>query len=191
MNSKNKIFLKEVHEDELTEEVMSWFADEELMKYYTNSKVAITKDKLVSAIKAGKENGNQFTYGIYILETDKLIGTVKIGPINFTHKTSDLATLIGDRNYLGKGLSSEAVRLGVELAFEKFDLRKLYSGMYESNIASIKSYRRAGWIIEGRLKGQFLVDNKSEDRILVGCYNPKYFDKQMINKIKQNENRYF
>ena len=62
--------------------------------------------------------------------------------------------------------------------------------MYQSNIPSIKGYTRAGWIIEGRLKSQFLVNGKSEDRILVGCYNPKYFSQNFIEAIKENEHRY-
>ena len=32
---------------------------------------------------------------------------------------------------------------------------------------------------------------KNEDRILVGCFNPKYFSENEINTIKENENRYF
>jgi RimJ/RimL family protein N-acetyltransferase len=47
--------------------------------------------------------------------------------------------------------------------------------MYENNISSIKCYTRAGWYIEGRLKGYYLVDGKSMDRVLVSCLNPKYF----------------
>jgi len=48
--------------------------------------------------------------------------------------------------------------------------------MFRGNIGSVKAYTRAGWVIEGVLKGQYLVDGKAEDRILVACFNPKYFD---------------
>lgn len=186
----NELYLKKITINDITDNVLSWFNDQELMKFYTNSKKEITREILLSSIENGEKIGNQFTYGIYHLENDHLIGTIKLGPINFIHKTSDLVALIGDRNYLGKGLSVEAIMLGNELAFNEFDIRKLFGGMYESNIPSIKAYRRAGWIVEGRLKGQFLVDNRSEDRILVGCFNPKYFSLNEIQEIKEYENRY-
>lgn len=186
-----RLYLKEIVISDITDEVMAWFDDEELMRFYTSSKNKITKDKLLSSIEEGKSAGNLFTYGIFTNDTDTLIGTIKLGPIHFVHKTSDLVALIGDRNYLGKGLSVDAISLGNKLAFEKFDLRKLYGGMYESNIASIKAYTRAGWLVEGRLKGFYEVDGKNEDRILVGCFNPKYFSVEEINQIKENENRYF
>lgn len=186
-----KLFLKEIEISDISDSFMAWFDDEELMKFYTNSKKKITRVSLLASIEQGKKKGDVFTFGIYFKETLKLIGTVKLGPINKAHKTSDLVTLIGDREYLGKGLSVEAIRLGNKLAFNQFDLRKLYGGMYVSNIPSIKAYTRADWLIEGRLLGQFLVDGKNEDRLLVACFNPKYFTPEEIAKVKKNENRYY
>jgi ribosomal-protein-alanine N-acetyltransferase len=186
----DRIYLKEINLNDIDQTVMEWFNDTELMKYYTNSRNKITKENLVASIEEGKKAGNLFTFGIYSNELNNLIGTIKIGPINLNHKISDLVVLIGDRNYLGKGLSVDAISLGNQIAFEKFNIRKLYGGMYESNIASIKAYTRAGWIIEGRLKGFYVVDNKNEDRILVSCFNPTFFSKDEIKQIKENENRY-
>jgi len=186
-----RLSLKEISPDDLSEKVMLWFEDQELMKFYTNSKKKIDKENLLNSIEEGKKLGNLFTFGIFHLEDNCLIGTIKLGPINFNHMTSDLATLIGDRNYLGKGLSVDAICLGNQLAFSYFEIRKLFGGMYLSNIASIKAYIRAGWLIEGRLKGQFLVEGKNEDRLLVACFNPKYFSEVELFEIKQNENRYF
>lgn len=186
-----RLYLREISISDISDTVMAWFDDEELMKFYTSSKNKITKEKLLSSIEEGKKAGNLFTYGIFTNDTNTLIGTIKLGPIHFIHKTSDLVALIGDRNYLGKGLSVDAIKLGNQLAFDFFDLRKLYGGMYESNIASIKAYTRAGWLVEGRLKGFYEVEGRNEDRILVGCFNPRYFSEEEINQIKENENRYF
>ncbi len=188
---EERIHLKEIKISDITDSVMSWFDDEELMKFYTNSRRKITKEDLISSIEQGKENGNLYTFGIFINDTGELIGTIKLGPINFSHKTSDLVALIGDRNYHGKGLAVEAIALGTSMAFNEFDIRKLFGGMYISNIASIKAYTRAGWIIEGRLKGQYFVDEKNEDRILVGCFNPKYFSSEEIRQLKDNEKAFF
>lgn len=185
-----RLYLREIALTDINDTVMSWFDDAELMRFYTSSKQKITKEKLLNSIEEGRKVGNLFTYGIFTNDTDTLIGTIKLGPIHFIHKTSDLVALIGNRDFLGKGLSVDAIQLGNQLAFEKFDVRKLYGGMYASNIPSIKAYTRAGWIIEGRLKGFYWVDEKNEDRILVGCYNPKYFSEEELKKVKENENRY-
>lgn len=186
----DNLYLKEIRIEDITDSVVLWFEDEELMKFYTTSKNKITREGLIKSIEDGKEKGNVYTFGIFTIEEELLIGTIKLGPINFFHRTADLVVLIGNRSFLGKGLAVEAIRLGNQLAFEEFDIRKLYGGMYISNIPSIKAYTRAGWLVEGKLKGQFLVDGKNEDRILVGCFNPKYFSQEELNLIKENEIRY-
>lgn len=186
-----RVHLKEITSSDLTDRVMSWFEDKELMKFYTNSMNKITKDELLKSIEEGKRIGNQYSFGIYHNVDKCLIGTIKLGPINKNHLTSDLATLIGDRNYIGKGFAVDAILLGNELAFSHFNLRKLFGGMYLSNLSSIKAYTRAGWLIEGRLKGQYFIDGIKEDRLLVACFNPKYFNEEELLEIRQNENRYF
>ena len=189
--SGESLYLKKIGKQDITEDVMNWFSDKDLMKYYSNSQKKITEEILIDAIESGAKKGDNYTYGIFVKDKNLLIGTVKIGPINFVHRTSDLVTLIGNRDYLGKGLSVEAIKLGNELAFNEYDLRKLYGGMYISNISSIKAYCRAGWIIEGRLKGFYIVNGKNEDRLLVACFNPKYFSNVEIEELIENEKRYF
>lgn len=171
----NRIFLNKLGINDIDESILSWFNNEELMKYYTNSKNKITKESLVRSIEDGEINNNNYTYGIYYKENSECIGLIKLGPINHNHKISDLVVLIGNTNYHGKGLAVESIILGNKLAFEIYDIRKLFGGMYENNIASIKAYTKAGWIIEGKLKGHYLENGQSLDRILVGCFNPKYF----------------
>ena len=172
----DRIYLKKIDISEIDETFMSWFSDENLMKYYTNSKKEITKENIVNHILEGEYNKTSYTYGIYEILSDKCIGTIKIGPINNAHKISDLVALIGDKNYHNRGMATEAIKLGNEIAFNIHGIRKLFGGMYENNIASIKAYVNAGWIIEGKLRGHYFENGIPIDRILVGCFNPKYFE---------------
>lgn len=178
-----RLHLIKFDEELLNNNILSWFQNPDLMKYYTNSKTPITKEILLNAIENGRIDENNFTYFIVHSESTEIIGTLKLGPINKHHKTSDLVALIGETGY-GKGIGTEAIKLGIRLAFEKYDIRKLFGGMYASNIGSIKAYTRAGWIVEGILHGHYLNNNKNEDRILVGCFNPRYFTANEIEDAK-------
>ena len=73
-----RLYIKEIEIEELTDPVMAWFSDSELMKYYTNSRRVITKDTLVASIERGKRDGDTFTYGIYDIERELLIWTLKL-----------------------------------------------------------------------------------------------------------------
>lgn len=179
-----RLELIEFKKELLSESVMAWFENPDLMRYYTNSKRKITKEELIESISAGQLNKNAYTYFVKYKSSGQIIGTIKVGPILVAHKISDLVALIGEKGDFGKGIGTEAIALGVRLAFEKYDVRKLFGGMYASNVSSIKAYTRAGWIVEGILKGHYWDDNKNEDRILVGCFNPRYFSSEEIESAK-------
>lgn len=183
MDNNVKLYLKLLRRDDIHDEYLSWHQNEEHIQYYSSSGRTFSKETLLAEMEDGIESKTLYIYGIYFKEGDKLIGNIKIGPISNKHKTSDLVAFIGDPDFLGKGLSKEAIKLGNEVAFKNHDIRKLFGGMFRSNIASVKGYLKADWIIEGVLKGQYIVEGNQEDRILVACFNPKYFD---VDKIKSS-----
>ena len=170
-----RIYLKKISIKEVNDRYASWFQNEELMRLYTSSKKAISKDDIINSILQGEQTETLYTYGIYYKENNLLIGQIRLGPINKAHKISDLVILVGDTKYLGMGIATEAIKLGNRIAFEKHNIRKLFGGIYETNIASIKAYTRANWVIEGRLKNHYIQNEQSIDRILVACFNPEYF----------------
>ena len=155
--------------------LLGWFQDEELMRFYTNSRQQHTRESLWQHIAQGAAAGTSFTFAIVERAGGQCIGTLKLGPINADHRIADLVVLLGDRRFHGRGLAVEAIRLGNAVAFEQFDIRKLFGGMFATNSSSIKAYTRAGWVEEGRLKGHYLVEDQAIDRVLVACFNPAYF----------------
>lgn len=160
---------------DLDDHFLSWFQDDELMRYYTNSRQQHSRESLWQNILQGANTGSSYAFAIIDRASGGCVGTIKLGPINHDHRIADLVVLLGDRRFHGRGLAVEAIRLGNALAFQEFDIRKLFGGMFATNQSSHKAYTRAGWVEEGRLTGHYLVDGQPVDRILVACFNPKYF----------------
>ena len=59
-----RLYLREIKPDDLSDKVMLWFEDEELMKFYTNSKNKITKEGLLNSIEDGKRITDQDVKGL-------------------------------------------------------------------------------------------------------------------------------
>ncbi|GAB3295603.1 GNAT family N-acetyltransferase [Hymenobacter tenuis] len=173
--------LRSLKRTDIDERFISWFEDDGLMRFYTNSRQTHTYESLLTSIEQGIASATVYVFAIIDKHSQVCIGTIKLGPINHDHKISDLVVLIGDRDFHGRGLAVEAIKLGNALAFSEFDIRKLFGGMFETNVSSIKAYTRAGWVEEGRLKGHYLVDGQPVDRILVACFNPTYFPEMVKN----------
>jgi ribosomal-protein-alanine N-acetyltransferase len=160
---------------DIDSEYCSWYENSDgHLNYFTGSGRQFDRDVLVHDYREGLDSERWFYYLIESESGDK-IGNVKIGPIDLRNKASDLVCLVGNRDFLGKGIASKAISIGNAIAFEKHDIRRLHGGMYASHISSIKAYTRAGWFIEGTLKGFYWLNGAAEDRICVACLNPVYF----------------
>jgi [ribosomal protein S5]-alanine N-acetyltransferase len=165
-----RVFLALLTHADIDERYLSWFDDGERVKFYSGSGRVFTREAVIAEMDAGAESGSVFVYGIFTRDSELLIGTIKIGPIDHRNQTSDLVAHIGDRENGGKGIASEAISLGNTIAFESLGIRKLFGGMYEANVAAIGAYLRAGWVVEGRRRDHYLVEGHPMDRVLVACF---------------------
>ena len=164
------ILLRRLQVEDIDDRYASWFQNQELMLYYRGNPRPMVKQDLIDEFMDFEKVGEVFVYAIVVEDGNLVIGTIKIGPVHYAHKTSDLVVMIGDTSFHGKGLAVEAIKLGNELAFKEHLVRKLHGGIYANNKASIGAYLKAGWVIEGILKDHYLVDNLSMDRVLVACF---------------------
>ena len=160
--------------EDIQPEWTQWFESDHT-KTYTRSGRRIQLEELRASVQKGIETKSMFTYGVRNCATSEVFGTVKIGPIDRHHGLADLAVLIGDTRYLGLGLGKKLVKMGSELAFRTFPIRKLHSGILQENIPSIKAYISAGWLIEGVLPKHYINQGVAQDWYLISKYNPNYF----------------
>ena len=171
-----RIFLRELLEEDVNNDYLEGFKDEHVLEFLEVDGNSLTKEKVLEYIAHGKRTKAYFMYAVCLSENGKQIGNLKVGPIDRKNMLSDLVTVIWDSEQWGKGLATEAIKEGNRLAFNQHNIRKLTGGMYEKNIGSIKAYTKAGWIIEGRLQNHYLVDGKLQDRVIVSCFNPSFYN---------------
>ena len=163
--------------EDIDDEYCSWYTNSDgHLDFFTGTGREFDADVLRDDFRRGLETGNWSYYVAEDLDVGgQRIGNVKIGPIDKKNGTSDLVCLIGNRDYVGKGLASRIIAAAGKIAFEELDIRRLHGGMYASHVASIKAYTRAGWYVEATFRGYYLRDGEPMDRVCVCCLNPKYF----------------
>jgi len=169
------IKLRKLELRDINDEYCNWYKnDDGHLDYFTGSNRVFSKATLIDDYNHGVETGRWFYYLIEDKDSNR-IGNVKIGPIDIKNATSDLVCLIGNRDFLGKGVAAKAIALANDIAFRKHGIRRLHGGMYKSNVPSIKAYTRAGWFVECEMEGFYLIDGKVESRVCVACLNPDLF----------------
>lgn len=89
-----------------------------------------------------------FVFGIFFKENKKHIGNIKLEPIDFENNKATLGILIGDKEYWGKGIGTEAVKLLVNWSFDNLGLEEVNLGVISENKAAINVYTKAGFRID-------------------------------------------
>ena len=103
--------------------------------------------------------------------TEIHIGNIKISSIDLIHKRAELGILIGNKEYWGKGIATEAIKLVTNYCFSTLKLHKVTAGAYAENKASIKAFMNNDFIIEGERREHFISQSKWTSAILLGKIN--------------------
>lgn len=166
-----RIYLRRLTEDDASDEYVHWMNDPDINQYLESRFYVQTIESTKSFIRS-VTNDNNYQFGIFFKETGTHIGNIKIGGINNYHRFADIGFLIGEKDYWGKGIASEAIKIATDFSFNSLKIHKLYGGAYASNIGSIKAFLKNGYLEEGRQKSQCLCKDKYVDVVLLGKVNP-------------------
>lgn len=77
-------------------------------------------------------------------------------------RSAEIGYWLGE-DYWGRGIVTQAVREVTEYAFSKFDLCRIYAGVFEWNPASMKVLEKCGYQLEARMKKAITKDGKTID----------------------------
>ena len=77
-------------------------------------------------------------------------------------KSAEIGYWIGEP-FWGNGIATKAVKLITEYGFEKLNLNRIYTGVFEYNTASMKVLEKNGYEREGIFKNAILKNDKVYD----------------------------
>ena len=172
-----KVYLKEFTTNHLnSDDYFRWLRDIDVINtigrddYLLNT----SKDEIFSYVNSILNSKNNCFFAIYEKNSNKFIGTQKIGHINWKFGTADLGIMIGDKSCWQKGYASETITIAKNYAFDFLNLRKLTGGNASHNIAMSKIFINCGFSEEGRLRKQGRINGNYYDLILYGLLVEDY-----------------
>ncbi|MET3210781.1 UNVERIFIED_CONTAM: RimJ/RimL family protein N-acetyltransferase [Paenibacillus sp. PvR008] len=161
----DRIKLAAVREED-AETMFKWGEDAEYLRNVdTDLALPYTLKQMESE---GSPSSNEVYFRLRTLADDVLIGFVAIHGIEWNNRIGQLAVGIGNTDYRGKGYGAEAVRLILRYAFYELNLNRVGLDVIEYNEQAIRTYEKAGFQLEGRVRSAVLRDGNSYDRIMMG-----------------------
>ena len=111
---------------------------------------------------------------IRTLEEDRTIGLIGLDGIRWTHGDAWVGIGLGEREYLGKGFGTDAMRILLRYAFEELNLHRLSLSVFEYNPRAIRSYEKVGFIVEGSARQFLNRDGQRYDMIFMGILREEW-----------------
>jgi len=113
-------------------------------------------------------------FTIHALPEDKLIGFVSLNSILWNQGDCWVAIGLGERDYWGKGYGTEAMNLTLQYAFSELNLRRVTLGVFEYNQRAVHSYEKAGFRLEGRMRGMLQRQGRRYDLLFMGILQDEW-----------------
>ena len=158
------IKLKKLTLNDVNEKYVKWMNDKIVFKYSDQSKKRHSLKDIKKYVK-DRLHSNEIIFGIFYQKIH--IGNIKLGPIDYLNKVSEISYFIGEKNYWGMGIGTIAIKNLIKIAKKK-GLKKLIAGCVIKNTASQKVLKKNKFILEGKLKSQTIINNLRTTNLIFG-----------------------
>ncbi|WP_429104547.1 GNAT family N-acetyltransferase [Aeromonas allosaccharophila] len=147
----------------------SWLNDPEVNRYLESRFTKWDIEKLTNYYMENNREG--LFLAILDLTEKKHIGNVKLSIIDKKNSSTGLGIMIGDKNYWGRGIATEVIKIVTDYCFSQLNIQKITAGAYGDNHASINAFIKNGFSIEGETLGHFKTSTGWTSAVLLSKIN--------------------
>ena len=101
-------------------------------------------------------------FAIETMDGSAHVGNVWLWAIDRRHRKAEVRVVIGDAAARGRGMGAEAIDQVCRHGFDRLGLHRIYAYVLSINPAARRAFERAGFALEGVLRG----DRWAEDRFV-------------------------
>lgn len=171
------VVLREFTKENLNDaRYFSWLRDLEVVTqiYHRDYLLNLNFSAVEEYVNALLKSGTDCFFAVYDRKTNNFIGTQKIGHINWHSRVADMGIIIGDKDFRGKGYSKDILNCALKYAFGPLSLRRLTGGTSGTNVAMQKCFESLGFVKEGVLRSQLLINGEYADHVLYGINKEEF-----------------
>lgn len=133
-----------------------------------------TQKEWFEEMRKDKKSYKDFFWAIDTKE-GKHIGGCGVNRMDGKNRVAMVGIYIGDRDYLGKGYGTDAMKVLLEFLFEEYNVNKVKLTVFGFNKRAIKSYEKCGFKTEALLRESVFRYGKYHDMISMAILKEEYF----------------
>lgn len=142
-----------------------WYSDPEvarLTRYQEGPMPAVEIERFFQSRVLGTDS---LALAIHLRGSDRLIGTCAFSQLDGDNGSALFHITIGEKNAWGQGHGTEATELMLDHAFDRLRLHRVALSVFAFNERAIRSYRKVGFILDGRARDAIWRDGRYWDEL--------------------------
>jgi RimJ/RimL family protein N-acetyltransferase len=164
-----KIILTALTPDSISK-ILLWVNDPET-KLMTGTIYPISEFEHRDWIIEKAKSRNDKLFIIQDKETKLEIGTIGMKNTDLINRNAELYISIGEEKFRGKGFGTDAVKALVKFCFLSLNMHKVYLRVFDFNVGAIRSYEKAGFFTEAKLKEHHYINGRYHDVLIMSTIN--------------------
>jgi len=147
--SSQRLIYRTLEVDDVTQCYVDWLNDPKINRFLETRFDHQTIDSCKLYVTAMASSPAHNLFGIYLCDTGKHIGNVKLGFINPHHQRAQLSLFVGEQECWGQGYATETINAITAWGFNDLGLEKIDAGCSEENLGSLRAFLKSGYQVEG------------------------------------------
>jgi ribosomal-protein-alanine N-acetyltransferase len=139
--------LRELTLDDVTDQYLGWLDDPDARQYIAAAARIDGLSALREYVRERLGRDDVLFLGIFDKNTDRHVGNIKYEPVNSKLGYAIMGVLIGERDYRGKGVTTEILQSTAEWLKRNRDIREIVLGVDSHNRGAIRAYEKAGFVL--------------------------------------------
>jgi ribosomal-protein-alanine N-acetyltransferase len=169
-----RLGLRGLNDGDVVPTYVDWLNDPDVNRYLEIRHEAHDQTGVRQFVASMNDNPRHHLFGMFLRESDRHIGNIKLSRLSDRYPVGDVSLLIGARDCWGRGFATEAIRTVTAFGFGDLGLVKLEAGAYAPNIGSIRAFLSAGWQQEGILRSHAMCDDQPVDVVKLGILSSEH-----------------
>ncbi len=170
--SGENIYLRALSETDIEGNYANWLNNQEITFYNSHGRFPLSKSKLLEYVKQADSNSTMLVLAIIDKQKEIHIGNISLQTINWIDRNAEIAFLLGEKEFWGKGIMKEAGELLLNHGFKVLNLHRIHCGTSSNNEGMQKLALKLGMQQEGIRKEAMFKNGTYLDIIEYGKINP-------------------
>lgn len=170
--SDDIILLRPLAKDDVEGNYRHWFNDPEVAKGNSHGRFPMTPERLAKYVADTELNTGLLVLAVVVKDGGTHVGNISLQNISWVDRNAEIAFVLGESAYWGKGVMFRAGKLLIDHAFLTLNLHRVHCGTFATNEGMKRLALKLGMQEEGRRRDAIYKNGSYVDVFEYGVINP-------------------